>query len=97
MTGMTRSSDGLDPRRRKLLFRCWHRGLREMDLILGRFADREIDRLSENEVTELERLTELPDPQVLAWLTGGDAVPQEFDTALFRRLRDFHEAGEDET
>ena len=95
MTGMTRSSDGLDLRRRKLLFRCWHRGLREMDLILGRFADREIDRLSESEVTELERLTELPDPQVLAWLTGGDAVPPEFDTALFRRLRDFHETGDD--
>jgi len=34
-----RTSDGLDPRRRKLLFRCWHRGMREMDLILGRFAD----------------------------------------------------------
>src|SRR6185312_2474810 len=38
MTGSTRSSDGLDERRRRLLFRCWHRGTREMDLILGRFA-----------------------------------------------------------
>ena len=42
MTGTTRSSGGLDDRRKRLLFRCWHRGTREMDLILGRFADAEI-------------------------------------------------------
>ena len=30
---------GLDARRRRLLFRSWHRGIREMDLIMGRFAD----------------------------------------------------------
>ena len=42
MTGTTRSSNGLDDRRKRLLFRCWHRGTREMDLILGRFADAEI-------------------------------------------------------
>ena len=41
MTGTTRSSEGLDLRRRKLLFRAWHRGMREMDLIMGRFADRD--------------------------------------------------------
>ena len=45
MTGTTRSSEGLDPRRRKLLFRSWHRGIREMDLILGGFADAENPRL----------------------------------------------------
>lgn len=95
MSGMTRSSDGLDVRRRKLLFRCWHRGLREMDLILGRFADREIGTLSEGEVAELEHLTDLPDPQVLGWLTGETEVPQAQDTALFRRLRDFHESGDE--
>jgi hypothetical protein len=42
MTGSTRSSSGLDDRRKRLLFRCWHRGTREMDLILGRFATPDI-------------------------------------------------------
>ena len=45
MSGTTRSSEGLDLRRRKLLFRCWHRGLREVDLIMGRFADATIEAL----------------------------------------------------
>src|SRR5947207_3407732 len=55
MTGTARSSEGLDLRRRKLLFRSWHRGLREMDLIMGRFADATLDGLSEGGLAELER------------------------------------------
>ena len=50
MTGSTRSSGGLDDRRKRLLFRCWHRGTREMDLILGRFADAEIADLTDDEL-----------------------------------------------
>ena len=48
MTGTTRSSDGLDERRRRVLYRAWHRGMREADLITGRFADDAIDRLSDD-------------------------------------------------
>jgi antitoxin CptB len=90
MTGTTRSSEGLDGRRRKLLFRCWHRGMREMDLIMGRFADARLDGLSEGEIDELERLIEVPDRELLAWITGEEAVPSAYDGALFRTLRSFH-------
>jgi antitoxin CptB len=90
MTGSTRSSEGLDVRRRKLLFRSWHRGMREMDLIMGRFADHAIERLDDGELTEFERLIDLPDRDLLSWVTGEAAVPADFDTALFRQLRDFH-------
>ena len=68
MTGSTRSSDGLDDRRKRLLFRCWHRGTREMDLILGRFADAEIASLTEQELAQLERLIEVPGPRPLCRL-----------------------------
>ncbi len=85
-----RSSDGLDARRRKLLFRSWHRGTREMDLIMGRFADRHLATLSEDELDAYERLTEVPDPELYAWITGEQEPPQEFNSALFGRLRDFH-------
>ncbi len=33
--GLVRTSADLDPRRRRILYRCWHRGIREMDLVLG--------------------------------------------------------------
>jgi len=90
MTGSTRSSDGLDVRRRRLLFRSWHRGIREMDLILGRFADAHIGELSDGELAEFERLLDIPDPELFAWITGAEAAPAGCDCATFRRLRDFH-------
>jgi antitoxin CptB len=93
MTGSTRSSDGLDTRRRRLLFRAWHRGMRETDLIIGRFADRTIGELGEDELAEFERLIEVPDCELLAWITGEADVPESFDTPVFRRLRDFHAHG----
>ena len=89
-----RSSDGLDPRRRKLLFRCWHRGMREVDLIMGRFADAAVDELSDDELADFERLIDVPDHEVLAWVTGEAAVPAAYDMPLFRRLRDFNRRGE---
>ena len=90
MTGTTRSSEGLDLRRRKLLFRSWHRGMREMDLIMGRFADAAIERLSDGDLTEFEQLIEVPDRDLLAWITGEAAVPANFDSPLLRDLRAFH-------
>jgi antitoxin CptB len=89
MTGSTRSSDGLDDRRKRLLFRCWHRGTREMDLILGRFADAEIATLSDGELAQLEHLIEVPDPDFYAALTGNAPLSSEYASALFDRIKSF--------
>ena len=89
MTGTTRSSQGLDDRRKRLLFRCWHRGTREMDLILGRFADAEIGILAENELDQLEQLLEIPDPDFYAAITGARPLPPEQTPALFERIKAF--------
>jgi len=87
MTGLARTSAGLDERRRRLLFRSWRRGTREMDLIMGRFAEAVIADLSDPEVAEFERLSEAADPDLYAWLTGAREVPKAYDGAVFRRLR----------
>jgi antitoxin CptB len=94
MTGAARSSEGLDARRRRLLFRAWHRGMRELDLIMGRFAESAIEQLTADELIEFEDLMEVPDRELLAWVTGEADVQANFDTALFRRLRDFNRRGE---
>ena len=93
MTGTTRTSHGLEARRKRLLFRSWHRGTRELDLVLGQFADANIDRLSDGDVEVYEALLEAPDPQIFKWITGESAVPANYDTPVLHRIRDFHVDG----
>jgi len=95
MTGTTRSSGGLDDRRKRLLFRCWHRGTREMDLILGRFADAEIETLSDGELDTLEHLIEVPDPDLYAALTGDKPLAPAYASALFDRIKTFRAVDHD--
>jgi antitoxin CptB len=87
------NSDDLETRRRKLRYRAWHRGTREMDLLFGRFVDAELEGFSEDEIAELEHLVELPDPDLLAWLMGEREVPAANDTPMFRRIMRFHREG----
>ncbi len=90
MTESSISSAGLDPRRRKVLFRAWHRGMREMDILYGKFADSELAKLSEGELDDLELLMDLPDRDVLMFLTGEAPTPDSYSTPVFHRLKAFH-------
>jgi antitoxin CptB len=85
------SSDlSLDARRRRILFRSWHRGMREMDLILGHFADAEIASLGSSELDDYELLLQAQDRDVFGWLTGETETPGSYDTPVLRRIRAFH-------
>ncbi|MEX0344130.1 MAG: succinate dehydrogenase assembly factor 2 [Rhizobiaceae bacterium] len=95
MTGMTRSSAGLSGRQRKALYRAWHRGMRETDLLLGSFADAEISNLDNSELAIFEHLLDQPDAEILGWLTGSCETPAEFDTPLLQRIRNYHPDGQD--
>ena len=57
-------SKTLQLRRRRAAFRAGHRGTREMDLLLGRFAAARLDHMDERELAALERLLEMPDPDL---------------------------------
>jgi antitoxin CptB len=90
MTGSVLSSDGLDPLRKKLLFRAWHRGIREMDLILGRFADAHIGAMGAPELEEFAFLLEVFDRDLIQWFTGETQTPKEWNTALFQKIKQYH-------
>ena len=85
-----RSSEGLDERRRKLLFRAWRRGVREMDLIVGRFADAHIETLDAASLDDFERLIEVPNAALYAWVVGAEDIPHDYDTAVLAKLKMFH-------
>ena len=82
-------SETRETRLKRLRFRSWRRGIREMDLILGPFADAELAGLTEAELDAYERLMQEPDWDLYAWVTGQDAPPAAHE-ALIRRLASFH-------
>jgi antitoxin CptB len=78
-----------DARLKKLKFRAWRRGFREADLILGPFADRHVEGFSADELDAFERLLEVPDQDLYAWITDRLPTPPEWDGALMRQIKDF--------
>ena len=63
--------------------------MREMDLILGRFADAHIADLSDDELDILEALMEEQDRDLLIWLTGEAPTPDDVNTEFFQKLAAF--------
>ncbi|MBX3495727.1 MAG: succinate dehydrogenase assembly factor 2 [Parvibaculum sp.] len=77
-------------RLRRIGFRSWHRGIREMDLILGHFSDNMLESLSFPELDQYEALLEAEDTSLYNWITGREPVPAEHDTPLLARIRTFN-------
>jgi len=76
-------------RRKRLKYRSQHRGTKELDLLLGRFAAARLDTLNAGQIDRFEALLDAPSPLVYAWVIGQDAPPPDMDTDILRLLRDF--------
>ena len=75
----------LDPEARRLLWRC-RRGMKELDVLLERFARRELPGASAEQRHTLARFLELPDPVLVDYLLG-QAIPPDPELAgLVRRI-----------
>lgn len=83
---MTDHTDDDAVRRRRLAWRCAHRGMKEVDLIFGGFVADNIDRFTPDELAEVERLSDIPDGELLDWFIGRSPVPDAYDTPLVRRM-----------
>ena len=77
----------LNTRKKRLKFRCWHRGSREADLLLGTFADRYLDEMSFSNVIELETIVDCDDQTIWEWITGVTLVPQGISQSMIHNLR----------
>jgi antitoxin CptB len=79
-------------RRKRLLFRSWHRGTRESDLILGRFADEYLGEFDEAQLDRYEILLDCTDADIFDWVSGRSAPPPEHDHDVTRLLLSFSNA-----
>jgi antitoxin CptB len=79
----------LDQRRRRLLYQSWRRGMREMDIIMGGFADAHIAGLSDADIDAFEHVSQALDGDLYAWISGAAPVDPAYDTEMYRRIRAF--------
>ena len=77
-------------RRRRALYRATHRGTQEMDYLLGRFAVSAVATLDATDIATLERLVELPDPQIETCIKEGLGTGDAGIDELIDRVRRFH-------
>ncbi|MEL6677114.1 MAG: succinate dehydrogenase assembly factor 2 [Pseudomonadota bacterium] len=70
-------SETREHRLKRLRIRAWRRGTKEMDLILGGFADAHLAALSDGELDALEALMAENDQELYTWMSGQIAPPEE--------------------
>lgn len=87
---MSAVEDGLEVARKRLKFRSWHRGTREMDLLLGRFADAHLDSFDARMLDAYAALLEENDPDIFDWVCGRGNPPSGEITSVLNALTRFH-------
>lgn len=78
-----------DIRRKRLVYRANYRGFKEADIILGGFAKRYMESLTDAEVVMLEDLLTAKDHDIYDWILKKSPVPANFDTPILKRLQDY--------
>jgi len=68
-------NDNRSVRLKKIRFRAWHRGTREMDMLLGRFVDTRLDDLSEEDLETFEVILQIPDQDLYKILVDKTPPP----------------------
>lgn len=79
-------------RRKKLRYRAWHRGTKEMDLILGPFADANVEQYDTKALDRLEALMSEEDPPLLKWVMGQEEPPAHVDRVFLAEVIADHSA-----
>ncbi|MEL6266870.1 MAG: succinate dehydrogenase assembly factor 2 [Pseudomonadota bacterium] len=85
----TTAPETRERRLKRLRIRSWRRGTREMDMLLGPFADRALADLDEGLLAAYEELLEENDWDLYAWIAGREPATLPH-AALIERIRDWH-------
>lgn len=85
----------LDNRRKRIVFRCHHRGMKEMDIMLGGYVEKHIAQMEDGELDELEEFLQHHDQDLFAWFIGTKPVPDAANTELFRKIQSYYETKSD--
>ena len=78
---------------KRLKFRAGHRGIRELDILIGGFANDHLDAMSVKELDAFELLLTVPDQEMYSILRGETEARPGLDPTLLKRLIDYTQGG----
>ncbi|QXT38118.1 succinate dehydrogenase assembly factor 2 [Gymnodinialimonas ceratoperidinii] len=70
-------SETREIRVKRLRLRAWHRGIKEMDLILGGWADRNLEAADDATLDAFEAVMAESDHDLYQWISGQSDAPAE--------------------
>jgi antitoxin CptB len=79
----------ISDRARRLIYQASYTGMKETDLLLGHFAKTHLADLCDADLTDFENLLAAGDHWIYAWVMGNEPVPDAYDTAVFRLIKNF--------
>jgi len=82
----------LDKLRKRLLYQSQHRGMREMDLVLGGYAEKNVNSLTHQELEQFEALLDFPDQHLYGWFFEQAPVPDGAPQTLVKDIIRFIES-----
>lgn len=82
----------LSDRVRRLIYQASYTGMKETDLLLGHFAKSYLADLSDDDLTDFENLLAAGDHWIYAWVTGNEAVPDAYNTPVFKLIKNFKDS-----
>ena len=75
-------AETLENRLKRMKMRAWHRGTKEMDIILGRFTDDKLAAMTGPQLDLLDALMEENDQDLYQWVTGQAPAPEKFTVLI---------------
>ncbi|MGB0682277.1 MAG: succinate dehydrogenase assembly factor 2 [Magnetovibrionaceae bacterium] len=80
----------MDDRRKRLIYRSNHRGMKEMDILVGHFAAARADELSDEQLDRLEVLLDEGDQDLMNWILRKEPTPDHLETDVMRLIREYN-------
>lgn len=80
----------LELRRRRAAYRAAHRGTKEMDHLMGRYAEAHLPSMDEEALSRFEELLAMPDPELQTWLLAPAMPEGNAFEHLIADMRRFH-------
>ena len=82
-------AEDLEVRRKRLRYHSWHRGTKELDLVLGQFSEKYLPTMSENDIDLFEAIINENEHDIYAWLAGREPAPEQHKNHIMNMILNF--------